>query len=76
MLDVDRDGGGDVSVAPVRELQPASTIDRSWVDWAIGRLQADARRSADTHLLRLPSAPGATVDLYLKDESTHTPPGA
>ena len=48
---------------------------RGWVDEAIRLLQADARRSADTHLLRypLPSAWSATVDvaLYLKDESTH-----
>jgi cysteine synthase len=48
---------------------------RGWVDEAIRLLQADARRSADTHLLRypLPSAWSTTVDvaLYLKDESTH-----
>jgi cysteine synthase len=38
---------------------------------ALRRIEADARRSADTHLipLPLPEAPG--VDLYLKDESTH-----
>jgi cysteine synthase A len=70
-LDVDSDGGTTVSPAPVRDLQPVTTIDRTWVDWAIGRLQADARRSADTHLLRLPSTPTATVELYLKDESSH-----
>ncbi|MCB0945454.1 MAG: PLP-dependent cysteine synthase family protein, partial [Mycobacterium sp.] len=38
-------------------------------------IEADARRSADTHLLRypLPSAwsEGVDVQLYLKDESTH-----
>ena len=36
---------------------------------AIHRLEADSRRSADTHLVKLP-LPGP-VDLYLKDESTH-----
>jgi cysteine synthase A len=48
---------------------------RSWVDNAIRLIEADARRSADTHLLRypLPAAWGEDVDLqlYLKDESTH-----
>lgn len=48
---------------------------RSWTDNAIRLIQADARRSADTHLLRypLPSAWSARADvaLYLKDETTH-----
>ncbi len=48
---------------------------RCWTDNAIRLIQADARRSADTHLLRypLPSAWGAGADvaLYLKDETTH-----
>jgi cysteine synthase len=48
---------------------------RSWTDNAIRLIEADARRSADTHLLRypLPSAWSGGVDiaLYLKDESTH-----
>lgn len=48
---------------------------RCWTDDAVRLIQADARRSADTHLLRypLPSAWGADVDvaLYLKDETTH-----
>ncbi|BBZ46982.1 PLP-dependent cysteine synthase family protein [Mycobacterium parmense] len=51
---------------------------RHWTDNAIRLIQADARRSADTHLLRypLPSAwsttsPDAHVALYLKDETTH-----
>ncbi|MEU0498522.1 PLP-dependent cysteine synthase family protein [Mycobacterium sp. NPDC006124] len=48
---------------------------REWVDNAIRLIEADARRSADTHLLRypLPSAwcDGVQVELYLKDETTH-----
>jgi cysteine synthase A len=51
---------------------------RDWVDNAVRLIEADARRSADTHLLRypLPSAwcsSGSDVDiaLYLKDETTH-----
>lgn len=48
---------------------------RGWTDNAIRLIHADARRSADTHLLRypLPSAWSAAADiaLYLKDETTH-----
>ncbi|MDY6996784.1 MAG: PLP-dependent cysteine synthase family protein, partial [Actinomycetota bacterium] len=47
---------------------------RSWVDNAVRLIEADARRSADTHLLRYPLPRWATdagVTLYLKDESTH-----
>ncbi|HEX7322493.1 MAG TPA: PLP-dependent cysteine synthase family protein [Mycobacterium sp.] len=48
---------------------------RHWTDNAIRLIEADARRSADTHLLRypLPSAWSRDVDLalYLKDETTH-----
>jgi cysteine synthase A len=34
-------------------------------------VEADARRSADTHLLAYPLPPEWEVELYLKDESTH-----
>lgn len=48
---------------------------RHWADNAVRLIEADARRSADTHLLRypLPSSwrDGVDVQLYLKDESTH-----
>jgi cysteine synthase A len=48
---------------------------REWVDNAVRLIEADAKRSADTHLLRypLPTAWCDDVDvaLYLKDESTH-----
>lgn len=48
---------------------------RAWVDNAVRLIEADARRSADTHLLRypLPSSWASEVDvaLYLKDETTH-----
>jgi cysteine synthase A len=53
------------------------TRSRGWTDNAIRLIHADARRSADTHLLRypLPSAwsddSDVQVALYLKDETTH-----
>ena len=52
----------------------ARAADREWTAEAVRRIEADARRSADTHLLKvdLPAwADAAGVDLYLKDESTH-----
>ncbi len=54
---------------------------RAWVADAVRRVEADAGRSADTHLhvLPVPAAPGARggatgpaqVQVYLKDESVH-----
>jgi cysteine synthase A len=58
------------SVSVATRSQP-----RRWVDNAVRLIEADSRRSADTHLLRypLPSlwCDGVDVQLYLKDESTH-----
>lgn len=45
--------------------------DRSWIDGAIARIEADTRRSADTHLWKLQAPALEGVDIYLKDESTH-----
>ncbi|WP_261166550.1 PLP-dependent cysteine synthase family protein [Microbacterium sp. Marseille-Q6965] len=43
----------------------------AWVDEAIRLLEADANRSADTHLHVFPLPPEWGIDLYLKDESVH-----
>jgi cysteine synthase A len=43
----------------------------NWVNEAIGKINADAHRSADTHLFKLPLPRLEGVDIYLKDESTH-----
>lgn len=47
------------------------TPDRAWRSRAIALLEAEGRRSADTHLIavNLPSLAG--IDVYLKDESSH-----
>jgi cysteine synthase len=47
------------------DYHPATTIDRNWTALAVRRLEADSRRSADTHLVKLPLS--GPVDLYLKD---------
>src|SRR5690606_41327517 len=44
---------------------------RQWVSEAIAKVEADANRSADTHLLPFPLPPQWGIDLYLKDESVH-----
>jgi len=41
------------------------------VEWAIGQVEADANRSADTHLHVFPMPPEWGIRLYLKDESVH-----
>ncbi|MEU9623975.1 PLP-dependent cysteine synthase family protein [Streptomyces sp. NPDC048155] len=61
------------------EGRSAATIDidrsdpeyRAWLKEAVRKVQADANRSADTHLLRFPLPESWGIDLYLKDESTH-----
>ncbi|RVT94694.1 PLP-dependent cysteine synthase family protein [Sphingomonas crocodyli] len=45
--------------------------DRDWLHWAVGEIEADLTRSADTHLVRVPLEGLNGVDVYLKDESTH-----
>ncbi len=42
-----------------------------WVAEAIGKIEADYQRSADTHLFKLPIPRLRNVEIYLKDESTH-----
>lgn len=44
---------------------------RSWVHEAVRKVEADANRSADTHLHVLPLPAEWGVDVYLKDESVH-----
>lgn len=46
-------------------------MDRAWIATALQRIEADARRSADTHLIPLPLPEWPGINLYLKDESTH-----
>ncbi|WP_086873264.1 PLP-dependent cysteine synthase family protein [Kosakonia pseudosacchari] len=46
-------------------------MNSSWVKYAINEINADAQRSADTHLIRLALPGFAGINLYLKDESTH-----
>jgi cysteine synthase len=53
------------------DIDRRSRSARAWVDEAVRLVEADANRSADTHLVRYPLPGFPDVDLYLKDESTH-----
>jgi cysteine synthase A len=44
---------------------------RAWLNEAIRKVEADANRSADTHLHVFPLPVEWGIDLYLKDESVH-----
>jgi cysteine synthase A len=57
------------NVTRVHDRGSAST--RAWVNDAIRLVEADANRSADTHLHVFPLPAGWGIDLYLKDESVH-----
>lgn len=49
----------------------AARAEHDWTAWAIGQVEADANRSADTHLHLFDLGVVDDVDLYLKDESVH-----
>jgi cysteine synthase A len=53
------------------ELDRSDDTARDWARTAIALVEADANRSADTHLLPFPLPAAWGIDLYLKDESSH-----
>ncbi|HEY8577961.1 MAG TPA: PLP-dependent cysteine synthase family protein [Devosia sp.] len=50
---------------------PTNPCFREWRLRAIKLMEADGRRSADSHLIPLPLAGFPGIDIYLKDESSH-----
>lgn len=58
-------------LAGLRDVDRSDADARAWVAERIRRLDADDRRSADTHLLRVELPADWGIELYLKDESTH-----
>jgi hypothetical protein len=55
----------------VEDINRYSDDSRRWTAEAIKAVQADAQRSADTHMIRVPLPEEWGIDLYLKDESSH-----
>lgn len=60
-----------ISLAELPDVDRLDAQTRAWVAERIRRLEADDRRSADTHLLRLDLPEDWGIEVYLKDESTH-----
>ncbi|MPY95208.1 MAG: pyridoxal-phosphate dependent enzyme [Acidimicrobiia bacterium] len=60
-----------LDAVPGQELDRSRPDDRRWCAEAIRRVEADANRSADTHLHIFPLPGDWHIELYLKDESTH-----
>src|SRR5579875_1332041 len=58
-------------IEPPMALAATADSDRDWVRWAVHTVQADANRSADTHLIPLQLPADWGIEVYLKDESTH-----
>ena len=54
-------------------MSPAASAsdDRTWLNWAMRRIEADYTRSADTHLIPVDMPALADIALYFKDESSH-----
>ena len=55
----------------MNQLDRCDDAAREWAREAIALVEADANRSADTHLLPFPLPTTWGIDLYLKDESSH-----
>jgi len=64
-------GGSGGKLQACREVDRRDDKQRAWVSEAIRIVDADANRSADTHLHVFPMPEVVGVDLYLKDESVH-----
>jgi cysteine synthase A len=55
----------------MEQLDRCDEAVRAWVMEAVAKVEADANRSADTHLLPFPLPAEWGIELYLKDESVH-----
>lgn len=64
-------GTYDIDLSALEDVDRFDPKLRAWVSERVRRLEADARRSADTHLLHVELPPQWGIDLYVKDESTH-----
>lgn len=62
---------GTARLAAIEDVDRSDPATRAWVAERVRRLEADDRRSADTHLLRLELPAAWGIGVYLKDESTH-----
>lgn len=69
---LDLPGTSDLKEAASEE--DINRYDASYNEWLVKRIsivRAEAKRSADTHLIQVPLPTEWNIDLYLKDESSH-----
>ena len=59
------------SVMRMSAKQASRNGHQSWTSWALGVIEGDTCRSADTHLVKAKFEGLRGVSLYFKDESTH-----
>lgn len=59
------------TLASLEDVNREDSTRREWVARSVALLDADALRTADTHLLKVDLPREWGIDLYLKDESTH-----
>ena len=59
------------TLASLEDVTRPGPAEREWVARSVALLNADALRSADTHLHKVDLPHDWGIDLYLKDESTH-----
>lgn len=55
------------SPLPTLDVDRSDPVYRTWLKEAVRKVQADANRSADTHLLRFPLPPEWGIDLYFRE---------
>ncbi|WP_019903451.1 pyridoxal-phosphate dependent enzyme [Methylobacterium sp. 77] len=60
-----------MSPIATRARAEGAPVDRAWLAEALALIEAEAARSADTHLLRVPLGGLPGIDFYVKDESAH-----
>ncbi len=69
---MDSDWGiGETAWVTIGANRRRRTGSREWANEAVRHIEADANRSADTHLHTFPLPAHWGIDLYLKDESVH-----
>ncbi|HAY95671.1 PLP-dependent cysteine synthase family protein [Shewanella sp.] len=59
------------TIQPPVDSHSAHRLCPTWEAHAIGKIEADFQRSANTHLIKLELPMLDGIDIYLKDESTH-----
>ena len=58
-------------ISPRTAIQASRNGHHSWTSWALGIIEGDNCRSADTHLVKAKFAGLRGISVYFKDESTH-----